>query len=93
MYGLFERMNKHSQYAHEIADQKQIEEINKMYTEIVGTGGAEILSVNRIARDRIESPHLLKNADFSPTTVRNLITEGERKATESLETSNSEQIQ
>jgi hypothetical protein len=64
-----------------------------MYNEVVGTRGAEILSVNRIARDSIESPHLLKNADFSTTTVRNLIAEGERKATESLEASNREQIQ
>jgi hypothetical protein len=64
-----------------------------MYIEIVETKGAEILSVNRIARDSIESPHLLKNADFSPITVRNLIAEGERKATESLEAGNRERSQ
>jgi NTE family protein len=93
LYDLLERMQKRSQYARDIADQKQIEEINKLYNEVVGTRGAEILSVNRIARDSIESPHLLKNADFSTTTVRNLIAEGERKATESLEASNREQIQ
>jgi hypothetical protein len=32
----------------------------------------------------MENPHPLKNADFSPETVKNLILQGEQKAEEAL---------
>jgi NTE family protein len=48
--------------------------------------GAEIHSIIRIIRDRLESPNVSKNADFSPTTIKRLILEGERKTTESFKT-------
>jgi NTE family protein len=59
--------------------------IEKEYNDLINTYGAEILSINRIIKDRIEKPHILKNADFSPKTVKDLIYQGEKKATECLE--------
>ncbi len=59
--------------------------IEKEYNDLINTYGAEILSINRIIKDRIEKPHILKNADFSPETVKELISQGEIKATEYLE--------
>lgn len=59
--------------------------IEKEYNDLINTYGAEILSINRIIKDRIEKPHILKNADFSPKTVKDLIYQGEKKATERLE--------
>jgi hypothetical protein len=32
----------------------------------------------------MENPHLLKSADFSPYTIKDLISQGERKAEEKL---------
>ena len=32
----------------------------------------------------MESPHILKNADFSPRTIRDLIGQGETKAAEHI---------
>jgi NTE family protein len=59
--------------------------IEKEYNDLINTYGAEILSINRIIKDRIEKPHILKNADFSPKTIKDLISQGEKKATECLE--------
>ena len=50
--------------------------IEKEYNDTYGT---EILSINRIIKDRIEKPHILKNADFSPKIVKDLIYQGEKK--------------
>jgi NTE family protein len=61
-------------------DPSVTKEIRKEYEELVGNYGAEILSIYRIARDRMESPYILKNADFSIRTIRYLIREGETKA-------------
>lgn len=58
--------------------------IEKEYNDLINTYGAEILSINRIIKDRIEKPHILKNADFSPKTIKDLISQGEEKATEYL---------
>lgn len=58
--------------------------IEKEYNDLINTYGAEILSINRIIKDRIEKPHILKNADFSPKTVKDLIHQGEQKAMEYL---------
>lgn len=56
-----------------------VSEIKSDYESLVGSYGAEILSIHRIARNRMESPHLLKNADFSVKTVKDLIKQGEQK--------------
>lgn len=61
-------------------DAGEIAKIKREYERLVNNYGAEILSVIRIIKDKVATPHLLKNADFSPQTVRQLITEGEQKA-------------
>jgi hypothetical protein len=60
--------------------QDEIACIRRDYSEIVETSEAEILSVNRIVRTEMESPHPLKNADFSLKTVSELIRQGEENA-------------
>lgn len=69
----------------EIADLSKVnsEKINRIkseYEKIIYNYGAQILTINRIKRERIHDPNILKNADFSPKTIRNLIEDGERKA-------------
>jgi NTE family protein len=69
----------------EIADLSKVnsEKINRIkreYEKTIHNYGAQILSINRITRERIHNPNILKNADFSPKTIRKLIEEGERKA-------------
>lgn len=59
-------------------------QIRKDYDDLVGKYGAEILSIHRIARNRMESPHILKNADFSVRTIKDLIRDGEQKTLEHL---------
>lgn len=59
-------------------------QIKKDYDELVGKYGAEIMSIHRIARNRMESPHILKNADFSVRTIKDLIRQGEQKTREHL---------
>ena len=61
-----------------------IDEIRREYENLVGSYGAEILSIHRIARSRMKSPHILKNADFSIKTVKDLIRQGEQKALDHL---------
>ena len=58
--------------------------LQKEYEDLVGNYGAEILSIHRIARNRVESPHILKNADFSVKTTKDLIHQGEQEAEEQL---------
>jgi NTE family protein len=65
-------------------DPSTLEEIKTEYASLVGRYGAEILAIHRISRNRMESPHILKNADFSPKTIRDLIRQGEMKAAEHL---------
>ncbi|HYF99765.1 MAG TPA: patatin-like phospholipase family protein [Candidatus Saccharimonadales bacterium] len=62
----------------------EIESIRKEYKKLVHNRGAEILSVTRILRNRIENPNVSKNADFSVKMVKQLITEGEQKALKSI---------
>lgn len=59
-------------------------QIKRDYDELVGKYGAEIKSIHRIARNRMESPHILKNADFSVRTIKDLIRQGEQKTREHL---------
>jgi NTE family protein len=65
-------------------DKVLINEIKKEYENLVGSYGAEILSAHRIARNRMESPHILKNADFSVGTIKDLIRQGEKKTEDHL---------
>jgi hypothetical protein len=61
---------------------EEIAHIRNDYAELVENRDAEILSVTRIIRKELESPYLLKNADFTPRTVRELIWQGEETASE-----------
>jgi NTE family protein len=77
LYAFFERNGRDMDPA--LADR-----IRQEYEELVGRHGTEILAVYRIARRRMDSPYLLKNADFTVKTVRDLIAQGEQRAAEKL---------
>ncbi len=62
----------------------EVEKIRKEYKNLVHNRGAEILSVTRILRSRIENPNVSKNADFSVKTIKEMISEGERKTLQSI---------
>ncbi|MDQ3851457.1 MAG: patatin-like phospholipase family protein [Thermoproteota archaeon] len=78
LYDVFET-SEHSKL-----NPQKIRFIKEEYDAIVNNHGAEVLEVSRIARERISSPHLLKNADFSPQQIRELIEQGERKTQDYL---------
>ena len=62
----------------------KIKNIKKVYEEIVENHGSEILSTHKISRDVMEHPYPLKNADFSPKTIKDLISQGMQKASDHL---------
>ncbi|MGH9977165.1 MAG: hypothetical protein ACRD8Z_15215, partial [Nitrososphaeraceae archaeon] len=81
LYAIFE--------AKKIVDQSKLDgddvrEIKAEYNKLIKNRGAQILSVTRIVRSEIESPTILQNADFSPRTVKELISQGETKTFEEL---------
>ena len=78
LYDVFES-TEHSKF-----DRQKIKFIKEEYDAIVNKHGAEILDVSHISRERIGTPHLLKNADFSPKQIRELIEQGERKTQDYL---------
>lgn len=57
--------------------QNEVEKIRKEYKNLVHNRGAEILSVTRILRKKIENPNVSKNADFSVKAIKEMISEGE----------------
>lgn len=63
---------------------EELKKIKEEYTNLIENYGAEIKSVTRITRSETESPTMLKNADFSTKTIKNLIEQGERKTFEKL---------
>ena len=63
-------------------DPLMLEDVRREYESLVGRYGAEILAIHRISRSRMDSPHILKNADFSPSTIKDLIAQGETKVRE-----------
>ena len=65
-------------------DPQELEKIKTEYNTLINNYGAEIKSVTRIVRSEIELPSILQNADFSPKTIKELITQGERKTMEKL---------
>jgi NTE family protein len=65
-------------------DVDEVREIESEYKKLIRNRGAQILSVTRIVRSEIESPTILQNADFSPGTVKELISQGETKTIEEL---------
>jgi len=64
---------------------EKIEYINKEHYALVEKHGAKILKIKRITRIIPESPYPLQNADFSVETIKELISQGEKKAIEYLD--------
>ncbi|MDQ6724291.1 MAG: patatin-like phospholipase family protein [Thermoproteota archaeon] len=79
LYDIFENSIDKSNINAE--EQKKIKE---EYTNLIENYGAEIKSVTRIIRSELESPSVLKNADFSTKTIKELIEQGEKKTVEKL---------
>jgi NTE family protein len=65
-------------------DPRQLERIKSEYNTLISNYGAQIKSVTRIVRSVLESPSILQNADFSPRTIKELISQGESKTMEKL---------
>lgn len=64
LYGVFEKYEQQSGLKpHEIAN------VKSEYDKLIQKYGAQILSVTRILSE-VESPTILKNANFSPTVVK-----------------------
>jgi NTE family protein len=79
LYDVFEKYTDKSKIALE-----EIEKINQEYNNLIENYGAEIKSVIRITRSELESPTMLKNADFSTKTIKKLIDQGERATLEKM---------
>ena len=79
LYEVFEKLVDQSKL-----DPEEIKMIKSEYNTLIENYGAEIKSVTRIIRSDIESPTILQNADFSPKTIKELISQGERKTMEKL---------
>lgn len=79
LYDFFEKSDKTA-----LADLAEQERIKKEYNELVNNHGAEIHSVTRITRNRLGTPNISKNADFSIRTIKDLISQGERKTLRSI---------
>ena len=80
LYEVFEKLVDQSKL-----DPEEIKMIKSEYNTLIENYGAEIKSVTRIIRSEVESPSILQNADFSPKTIKELISQGERKTIEKLE--------
>lgn len=65
-------------------DPEVVKKIKTEYNTLIDNYGAEIRSVTRVIRSEIESPSILQNADFSPKTIKELISQDERKTVEKL---------
>ena len=79
LYEVFEKLIDQSKL-----DPEEIKMIKNEYNILIENYGAEIKSVTRIIRSEVESPTILQNADFSPKTIKELISQGERKTMEKL---------
>ena len=79
LYNVFEKFEQQSGLKpHEIA------EIKSEYNTLIQKYGAKIISVTRIIRSEIESPTILKNANFSSKAVKELIAQGEQKVIDEI---------
>jgi NTE family protein len=82
LYDVFDRLAVDKQ---ELISPTEESEIRREYDALIGNFGAEILAIHRIIRNRMESPHILKNADFSLPTIKSLIRQGEEKTIDHLD--------
>ena len=78
LYDVFENVDQSK------IDPEQVKKIKTEYNTLVNNYGAEIKSVTRIIRSDVELPSILQNADFSPRTIKELISQGESKTMEKL---------
>jgi NTE family protein len=78
LYEVFEKFDQSK------LDPEVVKKIKTEYNTLIDSYGAEIRSVTRVIRSKIESPSILQNADFSPKTIKELISQGERKTMEKL---------
>ena len=78
LYEVFEKFDQSK------LDPEVVKKIKTEYNTLIDNYGAEIRSVTRVIRSEIESPSVLQNADFSPKTIKELISQGERKTMEKL---------
>jgi NTE family protein len=78
LYDMFE------EYDHSKIDKDIIKYIEKEHKLLVEKYGAKILKITRISRENNKTPYSLQNADFSVNTIKELITQGENKALNSL---------
>jgi NTE family protein len=78
LYEVFEKADQSK------IDPEQVKKIKTEYNTLVNNYGAEIKSVTRIIRSDVELPSILQNADFSPRTIKELISQGESKTMEKL---------
>ena len=78
LYEVFEKFDQSK------LDPEFVKKIKTEYNTLIDNYGAEIRSVTRVIRSEIESPSILQNADFSPKTIKELISQGERKTMEKL---------
>ena len=79
LYEVFEKFDQSK------LDPEFVKKIKTEYDTLIDNYGAEIRSVTRVIRSEIESPSILQNADFSPKTIKELISQGERKTMEKLD--------
>ena len=79
LYEVFEKFDQSK------LDPEVVKKIKTEYDTLIDNYGAEIRSVTRVIRSEIESPSILQNADFSPKTIKELISQGERKTIEKLD--------
>lgn len=61
-----------------------LSDMEQMYKELVENHGAEITSLKKISRNELDTPYLLKNADFSKNTIMELIRQGEENALQQI---------
>ena len=79
LYDIFEKYADKSKI-----NTEEVKKIKEEYDNLIENYGAEIKSVTRITRSELESPTMLKNADFSTKTIKKLIEQGEKKTLEKL---------
>ena len=79
LYDIFEKYTDKTKIKAE-----ELKKIKEEYANLIENYGAEIKSVTRITRSELESPTMLKNADFSTKTTKKLIEQGERRTLEKL---------
>ena len=76
--------NIFKEYDQSKIDNKIIKYIEKEHKLLVEKFGAKILEIHRISRENSKTPHSAQNAEFSIATIKQLITQGENKALDSL---------